>query len=72
MDFITGLIKEARVDKDHPFLARLIHSARLRVVRRSSSMMPILRVLGFNPRISSTRPNTSTAKLTSSGPCISA
>ncbi len=51
-------------------LASRMHSFRLTVVRRSSSMMPIFRVFSGRPRASSTRSNSSTAKATSSGPCI--
>ncbi len=51
-------------------LARRIHSARFTVVRRSSSMMPTLRVLRGNSKRSSICENSSTARLTSSGPCI--
>ncbi len=50
--------------------AARMHSLRLMVVRRSSSMMPILMVLGFMPTAFSTRSKISTAKPTSSGPCI--
>ena len=51
-------------------LARRIHSARFTVVRRSSSMMPTLRVLRGNPNRSSISEKSSTVRLTSSGPCI--
>jgi hypothetical protein len=44
--------------------------ARLRVVRRSSSMMPIFSVLRGSPSASSTSPNSETAQATSDGPCI--
>ena len=47
-----------------------IQAARLAEVRRSSSMMPILTVKRAMPSASSTRPNSSFAKATSSGPCI--
>ena len=47
-----------------------MHSLRLTVVRRSSSMMPIFSVSGAIPSAASTRPKSSTAKATSSGPCI--
>ncbi len=50
--------------------AASMHALRLTVVRRSSSMMPTLMVSRGSPRISSTRVNSSTAKATSSGPCI--
>ena len=50
--------------------AARIHSLRFTVVRRSSSMMPILRVFGAMPRAASTRPKSSTANAVSSGPCI--
>ena len=39
-------------------------------MRRSSSMMPIFSVSRAKPSRSSTRPNSSAAKATSSGPCI--
>ncbi len=51
------------------FAARM-HSLRLTVVRRSSSMMPIFSVFGAMPSAASTRLNSSTVKATSSGPCI--
>ena len=47
-----------------------MQALRLSVVRRSSSMIPTLMVSGGRPSSSSTRPNSSTAKATSSGPCI--
>ena len=50
--------------------AARMHSARLTVVRRSSSMMPSFTVWRGSPSTSSTRLNTSSAKATSSGPCI--
>ncbi|MNC26927.1 hypothetical protein D3C75_750790 [compost metagenome] len=50
--------------------AALMQDLRLTVVRRSSSMMPTLRVLRVRPRTSSTRPNSSLVKAASSGPCI--
>ncbi|SHZ59297.1 Uncharacterised protein [Mycobacteroides abscessus subsp. abscessus] len=50
--------------------AALMAAFRLTVVRRSSSMMPTLRVACGNPSTSSTRPNSSAVKATSSGPCI--
>ena len=49
------------------FAARM-HSARFTVVRRSSSMMPILTVSRSRPSASSTRSNSSTVAATSSGP----
>ena len=49
------------------FAARM-HSFRLTVVRRSSSMMPIFTVFGGSPRASSTREKSSPVKATSSGP----
>ncbi len=52
------------------FSAALIAALRFTVVRRSSSMMPTLRVFSGRPRTCSTRPNNSTVKATSSGPCI--
>ena len=51
-------------------LAAWMQALRLTVVRRSSSMMPTLRVLRARPSTSSTRLNSSLAKATSSGPCI--
>ena len=50
--------------------AARMQAARLTVVLRSSSIMPILIVLRGRPRKSSTRANVSDAKATSSGPCI--
>ncbi len=50
--------------------ARRMHSLRLTVVRRSSSMMPILSVSGSRPSAVSTRAKSSLANSTSSGPCI--
>ena len=47
-----------------------MQALRLTLVRRSSSMMPSLTVCVGNPRICSTRPNNSSAKATSAGPCI--
>ena len=51
-------------------LAERIHSFRLTVVRRSSSMMPIFIVKRGKPSASSIRPNNTSANATSSGPCI--
>ena len=50
--------------------ARAMHSLSPSDVRRSSSMIPILRVRCTRPRASSTRLNSSQARATSSGPCI--
>mmetsp|Transcript_8825 Transcript_8825/g.29146 ORF Transcript_8825/g.29146 Transcript_8825/m.29146 type:complete len:238 (-) Transcript_8825:860-1573(-) len=50
-------------------VARII-CLRFRVVRRSSSITPILIVLRGMPSTSSTLPNISTTKSPSSGPCI--
>mmetsp|Transcript_4772 Transcript_4772/g.8484 ORF Transcript_4772/g.8484 Transcript_4772/m.8484 type:complete len:215 (-) Transcript_4772:827-1471(-) len=50
-------------------LAARMHSFKLTVVRRSSSMIPSLTVLRGKPRSSSTRVNTRSVKATSSGPC---
>ena len=50
--------------------AARMHAFRLSDVRRSSSMSPIFTVPGASPRISSTLAKTSSAKATSSGPCI--
>src|SRR5215831_4834006 len=50
--------------------AARMHSLRLTVVRRSSSMMPIFNVLRGSPSAPSTRSNNSLANATSSGPCI--
>ena len=51
------------------FAARM-HSLRLTVVRRSSSMMPSLTVYCGSPSVSSTCVKIASAKATSSGPCI--
>ncbi|MCY1548668.1 hypothetical protein D9M68_847920 [compost metagenome] len=51
-------------------LAALMQALRLTEVRRSSSMMPIFRVWRGRKSMSSTRPNSSSAKATSAGPCI--
>ena len=51
-------------------LAARMHSLRLTVVRRSSSMMPIFRVWRSSPRMSSTWARVWSQKATSSGPCI--
>ena len=51
-------------------LAARMHSLRLSVVRRSSSMMPILTVFGGRPSDASTRAKISSVKVTSAGPCI--
>ena len=51
-------------------LAARMHSLRFTLVRRSSSMMPILSVFSRIPSVRSTRANSSAAKATSSGPCI--
>ena len=50
--------------------AALMQALRLTVVRRSSSMMPTLRVACGSPSTSSTRLNSSQVNATSSGPCI--
>ncbi len=50
--------------------ASAMQALRLSDVRRSSSMMPTLIVSRGRPSSCSTRPNRSTAKATSSGPCI--
>ena len=50
--------------------AAAMQASRLTVVRRSSSMMPIFSVSGRISSAASTRPKSSTAKATSSGPCI--
>ncbi len=50
--------------------AARMHSLRLTVVRRSSSMMPILTVFGGRPSTASTRSKISVVNATSSGPCI--
>ena len=50
--------------------AARMHSARLSVVRRSSSMMPILTVLLGSPSSCSTASNRLLVRATSSGPCI--
>ena len=44
-------------------------AARLSEVRRSSSIRPILSVLGASPSSASTRANSVAVKRTSSGPC---
>ncbi len=51
-------------------LAAAMQALRLTVVRRSSSMMPILSVARLRPSASSTRANSVSAQATSSGPCI--
>ena len=51
-------------------LASRMHSLRLMLVRRSSSIIPILIVLRGSCSICSTSLKTSFASLTSSGPCI--
>src|SRR5438876_461547 len=50
--------------------AARMHSFRLTLVRRSSSMMPTFRVYRGKRSMCSTRANSSLAKATSSGPCI--
>ena len=50
--------------------AARMHSARLTVVRRSSSMIPTLIVFGASPTTASTAANRSSVSATSSGPCI--
>ena len=50
--------------------ARAMHASRLTDVRRSSSMIPILIVVGGSSSASSTAVNRSTDRPTSSGPCI--
>ena len=50
--------------------AARIHSLRLTVVRRSSSIIPTFMVLRGKLSASSTRPNSSVVNATSSGPCI--
>ena len=47
-----------------------MHASRLIEVRRSSSMIPILMVVGGSSSASSTAVNRSTDRPTSSGPCI--
>src|SRR5699024_7324227 len=49
--------------------ASAMHAARFTVVRRSSSMMPTLRVFAGSPSSDSIRPNSSVVNATSSGPC---
>ncbi len=44
VDLVAGAVEEAGVDEHHALLRRGSHSLRLTVVRRSSSMMPILMV----------------------------
>ena len=51
-------------------LAAAMQAARLALVRRSSSMIPIFSVACGRPRNCSTRVNISQAKAISSGPCI--
>ena len=50
--------------------AASMQAERLTVVRRSSSMMPILTVFFASPTTLSTRSNSSFANATSCGPCI--
>ena len=47
VDFIAGTVEEAGIDEEHARAAARMHSFRLTVVRRSSSMMPIFTVLRF-------------------------
>ena len=61
--------KPVLMKKMRSFAAR-IDSFRFSVVRRSSSMIPILSVKRERPSTSSTRPKSSLEKATSSGPCI--
>ena len=49
--------------------AARMHSRRFRLVRRSSSITPTLRVLRARPSTSSTRSNSSQVKAVSSAPC---
>ena len=51
VDFVTGAVQEAGVDEYHADLCDADALLRLIVVRRSSSMMPILRVLRACPGI---------------------
>ncbi len=50
--------------------AAAMQAFRFTEVRRSSSMMPSLTVLSGRPSSCSTRPNSSSVKATSCGPCI--
>jgi hypothetical protein len=50
VDLIAGAVEEPGVDEHHAVLAARMHSLRFTVVRRSSSMMPILRCIGARPR----------------------
>ena len=50
--------------------AARMHSLRLTLVRRSSSMIPSFTVYLGSPSTASTRVKVSSAKATSSGPCI--
>ena len=49
VDLVAGAVEEAGVDEGHARLAARMHSLRLTVVRRSSSMMPIFTVFGGRP-----------------------
>jgi hypothetical protein len=49
--------------------AARMHCLRLTVVRRSSSITPIFRVLRASPRRSSISPKTSATRAASRGPC---
>mmetsp|Transcript_7588 Transcript_7588/g.12264 ORF Transcript_7588/g.12264 Transcript_7588/m.12264 type:complete len:219 (+) Transcript_7588:2604-3260(+) len=55
--------------KMHRSFAARIHSFKLTVVRRSSSMIPTLIVFRASPSSCSTRPSILTVYATSSGPC---
>ena len=61
--------KPVLMNTTRSFAARR-HSRRLSVVRRSSSMMPILSVARGSSKASSTRAKSASAHATSSGPCI--
>ena len=61
--------KPVLMKKTRSFAART-HSFRFTVVRRSSSMIPILIVWRSSPRTSSTCARVRSQKATSSGPCI--
>ena len=67
---VAGAVEEARVDERHALRARAIQAVRLTLVRRSSSMMPILTVLRGSPSSLRRAANSSLANATSAGPCI--
>jgi hypothetical protein len=70
VDLVAGAVQEAGVDEHDPVAHGMDAAARLALVRRSSSITPILIVWRGRDSRSSMASNRSLAKAASSGPCI--